>query len=144
MTPRPIHRSRLFWLGLPALIFLTWVWLGTRPHLAWAQKGTPAALVLLGTDSGTYRIAWTRRLSPTIRFTSTGFKKLIATQEPAPLFPTAFSHLTDESPRTRRTSEIRIAHWLAVAIYLVLWLTACALWQHRKRQRRLLDHHALK
>ena len=144
MTPRPLHRSRLFWLGLPALIFLAWVWLGTRPDFLWMQKGTPAALVLLGTDSGSYRLAWTRRLSPSVRFTSTSLRKVIDTQAPAPLFPPAFSHRTDESPGIRRTSEIRIAHWLALAAYTLLWLTTSALWQHhkRKRQRHLLDHPA--
>ena len=60
MTPRPFHRSRLFWLGLPGLIFLTWVWLGTRHHLAWVQKGTPAALVLFGTDSSFFPRGWNR------------------------------------------------------------------------------------
>ncbi|RYD33942.1 MAG: hypothetical protein EOP87_10105 [Verrucomicrobiaceae bacterium] len=139
MTSRSFHRSRLFWLGLPGLIFLAWVWLGTRPHFFWMQKGTPAAIVLLGTDSGSYRIAWTRRLSPQIHFTVTGIRSRSSTQDPAPLFPPAFSHLTDESPGIRRSSEVRIAHWLAVAIYLALWLTTCALWQHRKHRCHLLE-----
>ena len=26
MTPRPFYRSRLYWLGLPGLLFLLWVW----------------------------------------------------------------------------------------------------------------------
>jgi hypothetical protein len=134
MTQRPFYRSRLFWCGLPVLIFLTWVWLGTRPHFVWAQHGSRALLVLVGTDSGTYRLAWTRRLSPTIRFTATGFRKVTSTQKPAPLFPAAIGHQTDETPGIRRSTEIRIAHWLAVASYLVLWLTACGLWQYRKRR----------
>ncbi len=26
MNPRPFYRSRLFWLGLPGLVFLLWGW----------------------------------------------------------------------------------------------------------------------
>jgi hypothetical protein len=140
LTPRPFYRSRLFWLGLPGLIFLMWVWLGMRSYLGWAQKGYPSILVLAGTESGTYHLAWHRRLSPAIQFTSTGLKTVTATQEPAPLFPAAFGYQSDESLGIRRSTEIRIAHWLAVAIYLALWLTACGLWQRRKRL--VLENHA--
>ena len=134
MTPRPFYRSRLFWSGLPVLIFFTWMWLGTRTYFGWAQQGNPALIVLAGTDSGNYRLAWTRRLAPQVRFTATGFKKVTSTQEPAPLFPAAVGYQSDETPGIRRSTEIRIAHWFAVVSYLILWLTACGLWQQRKRR----------
>jgi hypothetical protein len=141
LTPRPFYRSRLFWLGLPGLIFLMWVWLGTRPYFVWTQKGYPSVIVLAGTDSGTYRLAWHRRLSSAIQFSSTGLRTVTSTQEPGPLFPPAFGYQSDESPGIRRSTEIRLSHWLAVAIYLAVWLTACGLWQRRKR--RLLENHGI-
>ncbi|MEK7951623.1 hypothetical protein [Luteolibacter soli] len=132
-----MHRSRLFLLGLPALIFLTWIWLGTRPFLGWAQYGTPPFLILAGTDTGTYRLALTRPLSSNIHFAITGLRRDTSWNEPpAPLFPQAIAWQSEQT-HIRHSTELRLAHWFVLALYLPAWLTTTALWHRRKRH--LLD-----
>jgi hypothetical protein len=43
MAPRPFYRSRLFWLGIPGLVFLLWAWwISTRLYLSAGFSGTNA------------------------------------------------------------------------------------------------------
>ena len=51
---RPWYRSRLFWLGLPGLLFLLWAWLAfTDSVIQWRwSRLFPAAEVCLANGGG--------------------------------------------------------------------------------------------
>ena len=37
MIARPVYRSRLFWLGVPGLVFLLWVWWDSGGRVSYAK-----------------------------------------------------------------------------------------------------------
>lgn len=49
MVPRPFYRSRLFWLGLPGLAFLFWIW--------WDSGGHSSQCYVTGGRSGSSLVA---------------------------------------------------------------------------------------
>ncbi|WP_341407860.1 hypothetical protein [Luteolibacter soli] len=56
---RPWYRSRLFWLGLPGLLFLVWGWIDRSPSSSLtATVGT--ADLSVGNESGSLRVRWQR------------------------------------------------------------------------------------
>lgn len=67
MSLPPIHRSRLFWLGLPGLLFLLWGWWDSWQHYS--------------------EIAWVRPKSVVMAFDHRGYVGFAVTKEaPAPVF----------------------------------------------------------
>ena len=137
MTPRHFHRSRLFWLGLPGLIFLAWVWLGTRTYYGWVTQGTPSMLVSLNTGAGVYALIWEQSLSPANSYQTTLTCGSSRDDDPTPLFGSAIDFYSAVIGGTYRLTTISVTHWFAVVVYLILWTTAMIYRQRHKR--RLLD-----
>lgn len=132
MNPRPFYRSRIFWLGLPGLLFLLWGWKGcseSAKGIAWrhndfaAFASTFSGEISVGKDNGDGR--------------SQGYRSwnvLVDQPDSGPLAP--------EIIRDPSVAGVLIdlPVWLLLVGYLVTWLLTLALWQRRKA--RLLKLHA--
>ncbi len=133
MTPRPFYRSRLFWLGLPGLVFLLWAWKGSvgwSKGLAWrhndfaAFTSTVGGQMIIGTDNGTSR--------------DQGFKVWsLRTHHPqeALIIP----KIKREAAFAQIYIELPIA--LLVLLYLAAWSGFVCCW-HRRKSRLLRLHTA--
>jgi hypothetical protein len=149
---RPVHRSRLFWLGLPGLVFLIWTWWDSGQHFAgltWQRRSETMEI----------NVAAGRLCMVSYRDLDEG-----AGQLPAPVqynverrvitaslpdsgarprqfdTPRAIECLTgsaedDPFEVTYETRGIEVACWLLVLVYLFLWSTALLTWQCRKSRR---------
>jgi hypothetical protein len=144
---RPWYRSRLFWLGLPGLVFMLWLWLAKADqrfafgHIAITGPGEET-LRIIGTYNGSIR-------QTTIRYsngTSTGWQRGFHWRgfhgSGASLAP---EHV-DYFPRPleiirgpllgREPWGIRLAWWVVISAYTAVWLGAVAGWQRRKARLR--------
>ncbi len=134
MTPRPFYRSRLFWLGLPGLVSLSWMSLGDPGRLSMVE-------VRLGDHTLRFtdrlRVAQIRTEIPKnvplgnlgIRYISPRNAK---TSESPGLFPRAMQYSGWYSGRRQSSGDASIAYWFLTALYLSSWLAILAIWQRRK------------
>ncbi len=133
------YSSRLFWFGLPGLLFLIWAW--------WAYLRT-AHSISCGTEKAEYCLGWgdsdvafviNRRESYT---GLEGSPELGFYTRQEPLGPEDETILF--KPALYLDSDrfgIFVGQWVVVVVYTVLWLGGVALWQRRKfRIERLLPH----
>jgi hypothetical protein len=128
---RPWCRSRLFWLGLPGLLFLLWGsvdW--SAPRSFTAQIGD--FRLTIGSGARTTRI--TCMTAPA----GSGFAIAGRTGTPAsdlisPL-PQAVRLSKVDLPRGSRFVSLKVAYWFLVLLYLPLWLGGLAGWQRHKRR----------
>lgn len=134
---RPWYRSRLFWLGLPGLVFMLWAWLAKADqsfdfgHTAITGSGKTTARGI-GAGGGsvyqiTYRNDYDLGLQPGFQWS--GFRE--SPDEPVtyiPLRPFTFIRKTVDPGEYR---EIRLAWWVVISAYTVIWLGAVAGWQRR-------------
>lgn len=150
MTSRPFYRCILFWLGIPGLMFLLWVWLpGTGFTMDWVRAKERIVLAAGGgTIGATYQKFTVSRsgslgfLLPPTGFTSehsihqldplegiVGAPHLVVHQ----LFPPAIqeSHVRGGT----WASNVTFAVWLPGLLYLAIWLGTFAWWQRRKHRR---------
>ncbi len=139
---RPWYRSRLFWLGLPGLVFLLWLWLAKA-----RQSFTFGHNAITGTAESTSR--WISTSDGSIHQTTYknsgtgwppgfhwhGFHGSGAGFDPGkpvtyfPLRPFGIIHATTYYGEYR---EIRLAWWVVISAYTAVWLGAVACWQRRK------------
>ena len=138
---RPWYRSRLFWLGLPGLVFMGWLWLAKAGqvfafgHLA--NNGTgESTLQYIGASEGSiYQVTTRYRYSIGARhgFHWRGFNSPGAglAPEPGTYFPRPFAIIRRSGWR-REHREIRLAWWVVISAYTAVWLGAVAGWQRRK------------
>jgi hypothetical protein len=131
MNPRPFYRSRLFWLGLPGLVFLLWSWwdsVGENKGVAWTSGGVGTfayisySVIGVGTDSGG------RHYEGLTPWKNGGLSK--------PAFP---SPVILREPRADLIS-FEVPLWLLILLYLVAWPLTLGWWQRRKS--RILKLHA--
>lgn len=125
---RPWYRSRLFWLGLPGLVFLCFSWGrgGANTTSIW-WSGSRGALTLCD-DNQRLEISWIEGLK--------GFGFQIQSDSAHP----EVDALHRLSPlQVRRFPEyhfpkvsVLVAYWMLLLLYLVVWLGALAGWQRRK------------
>ena len=149
--PRPWHRSRLFWLGLPGLLFLLWAWFlldsywlvrWTRPF-GYTQVAYQTGAIFINhsfIDSPNSRIpvgidpylpsaqGFIQQTGPVSRAHRNYF-----TWPPSHRVANTFANTPDHYTR-----RITIPFLLLVPLYLALWLTTLLLWQRRKH-RHLLE-----
>ena len=132
---RPWHRSRLFWLGIPVLVFLLWGWLGfTGTDFLLSFHHGKGDLWGLVWGSGHYGV----HLS-TPRFQGRGYGYSIDFEKDlwergTVVFAeqwTYYSGLKEQSsvPDWHR---LEVACWVVVLAYVALWFTLLILWQRRK------------
>ncbi|MEK7953925.1 hypothetical protein [Luteolibacter soli] len=131
----PWHRSRLFWLGLPALAFLLWLGI-VQPVTSFTLNWTDHRLSL-GTRDGRFTsILETGRGGFAIAG-QTGTAQGISGKR---FFPSAFKHSVfnlSSAPGPYRLTTLFIAAWFVALLYLILWSALLLVWQRHKA--RLLE-----
>lgn len=125
----PFYRSRLFWLGLPGLAFLLWLW-GVDPFsTVTLDRGT--SRVTVSTGRRQVRIVTYTSAAPisVAGHTGTAHRPL-----PAPLFPPAVKRtvLVVDSGSGVRATYLSVASWLLLLVYLGVWAALLTGWQRRK------------
>jgi hypothetical protein len=137
----PFFRSRLFWLGVPGLVFLLWVWWdsgGYASHASW-QSGREIRQVEV--DRGC--VVW---------MTTVDLRSAV----PVPVEPFHAGryelkeedgrHFDFAPPFKRKTDDLklsiawmdmelhssRLALWVVVAVYVAMWIAMAFAWQRRK------------
>ena len=133
---RPWYRSRLFWLGLPGLVFMLWAWGDSTRHvssLSWASNVW-----------GFYARTWGNSLEldlyhsvyPGMRSNLDFYRwplSRLSTPVEHPLFPAGVRFGTSHNASNGLTTRILvIALWLMITAYTAVWLGALACWQRRK------------
>ncbi len=156
MHPRPFCRSLLFWLGLPGLVFLLWVWWDSGrwfTQVYWSGKSSYLGEISTGRLSMTAHteigapqphidgFSWKR--SPEVPNPGSGSKRAPQWDIPGGLEYSKrdLKYGPAETP-TYRVTTVRIAWWLLTLGYLIGWLAALvalAGWQRHKS--RLLKLH---
>ncbi len=138
---RPWYRSRLFWLGLPGLVFLVWLWLAKADQVfAFGHHAitgpTESTLRYIGASEGSiYQITTSYHYGLGARhgFHWRGFSDSGAGLAPTRgiCFPRPFAII--RRPLWRREHrEIRLAWWAVISTYTAVWLGAFAFRQRRK------------
>lgn len=138
---RPWYRSRLFWLGLPGLVFLVWVMVTHKPtpsRIVWMPVGFALSIDIWGDR---VELKYTRNLGPFPFVSATG-ASLFSTVGASSVqqdFSRAIVWETADSPKTAgsrwRWWSVSLADWLLVLIYLLAWISLLVAWQRWKRHR---------
>jgi hypothetical protein len=126
---RPWYRSRLFWLGIPGLVFLLWAWLIFAPRAICIDAGQRnfdllsfrSALELTTSDDWRTPPAWEIGIVP--------LDEEADRIDPGNPF---FKRDYNVWPGGSRLDYLSMRPWLPLAAYLALWLGALAGWQWRK------------
>jgi len=122
--------SRLFWLGLPGLLFLLWGWVvWISPPSLTATIGNSRLTV--GNWAGTLRVVWETRGGTPGGFTVSGRTGTRAPDLIDP-FPPAIRYSKVNLPGGNRFVTVSIAYWFLIIVYLPLWLGTVAWWVRRK------------
>ncbi len=129
MTPRPFYRSRLFWLGLPGLVFLLWAWWLSTGHYSGAGFGGGNNWVI-GQMGGEVFAQWVSTSGPD--WGEFGVEHREMTGEDAQDVKEMFVFMNGCSPAFR---AIFIPYYWPVIAYTATWLFSLALWQRRKSRR---------
>jgi hypothetical protein len=144
---RPWHKSLLFRLGLPALLFLLWAWADSNSHgttflRVWGAPGL-VRIQVIDHSRGALRLADQRIeihravLSSRSEFGRTSLARRAREWFPAPLIKIARQAPSDipghlREPNTQ--SLLILPHWLLILLYLALWSLALS-WRHRRIKR---------
>ena len=137
LRPKPFYRSRLFWLGLPGLMFLLWFWLIFSPKGIFINAGLRSGSILSFqsaiefTFSDEERRLWEVEVLP--------LEEADRIDHTDPVFKQDSESWTGESvvggrPRLAffRMDYLSMRPWWPSAAYLVVWLGLLWGWQHRK------------
>ena len=139
--PRPIHRSRLFWAGVPGLLFLLWVWLFALQSFDLSASDSSSYQLGMRTRPGVIEADLSHFIgAPRGKTTvSAHFSPHLSQDNPfsdgnrfAPAF--AGIHAVESVMEGYMINlwRVSIAHWVTVILYLVTWAALLALWQRRK------------
>lgn len=131
-------RSRLFWLGVPGLIFLGWLWVDSHSQHIWASCRllTSSSYFGVGFLSKPDRLSgWIGRpyigLFGTpfsgVRIESQPLRSALMTNDPGP-----WKFGVEGADKGRLAFEFDL--WFVLLVYCTIWLLACFLWQRRKRR----------
>jgi hypothetical protein len=132
----PWYRSRLFWLGIPGLVFMLWLWLAkaresfsfrhtgiTGPRESTSRSiGTSDGLIYQATVRSSFGVSGPHEIG------FHGSLEALESERPTcylPLRP--FGIIRENEYR-----EIWLAWWAVIPAYTVVWLGAVACWQRRK------------
>jgi len=137
---RPWYRSRLFWLGLPGLVFMLWLWLAkadqrlffghnaiTGPNEQSTRSiGSSDGVILQSTSRNDFHGG----KLPVLGFR--GFKAGLDRDEPVTYFPVRPFGIISKATYQSETRGIWVAWWVVISAYTAVWLGAVAGWQRRK------------
>ena len=136
---RPWYRSRLFWLGIPGLLFVLWVWLAkARDDVFFGHTGTgyPYATTLcMGSCYGSIYQSRSRRrygLSGPDHIGLHASTEEFESDEPTIYFPLRPFGIVQKKDDFGDYREIWVAWWVVMVAYASAWLGGLAAWQRRK------------
>lgn len=129
MKPRPFYRSRLFWLGLPGLVFLLWGWWISTGNLSWTGF-LGAGSWMIGQIGGEVFAMWDSDGGPDwgsffVRHAETTGKEAQEWTD----------SMVAESERRPSFSLVFIPYYWPVLAYTATWLLTLAWWQRRKARK---------
>jgi hypothetical protein len=143
----PFHRSRLFWLGLPGLVFLLWAWLGSPLNLR-VRISIGDYILRVGGEDRALKVDWEvygsgHLAAPGLRFYKGGMYAGDIDTEGQRFFPKALRYDVRKYHYhlgVRSIPEVKLAYWFLLLFYMMIWLLVLTVWQRRKF--RLLKLHA--
>lgn len=130
----PFYHSRLFWLGLPGLLFLLWSWEDSGKAIrtiSWNGKGMARQVDLW---NGVVRVV--QVVDP--KLYAGPMQKLGIHRAEIPLAdrgkasPGGFVFAPLISAEEDEHALVRIPFWFAICLYLPAWWTTLIWWQRRK------------
>jgi len=122
--PSPWYRSRLFWLGIPGLLCLLWIWFGDMRKATAVCWGNHAAEYRLGWEQGVVAFVINKGGPPNLGFH--GYHHDLPSDRKIEIFAPAL-WLDDD------WFGIYLGDWFLVAVYLIVWIAALVILQRRKR-----------
>ncbi len=134
---RPWHRSRLFLLGIPGLVFGVWAW-GVMPTPSLSLSYATGHNQLIVAPSEHKVIAIHQRPLPSSAKGPRGFRiypyNLASVRAGAGTgVPPAFRWETRELDPGIVVRDVFVAYWAVVLLYTAGWIVALVGWQRRKR-----------
>jgi hypothetical protein len=128
---RPWYRSRLFWLGVPGLVFLMWGWWKSGSQMVRFSNGINDSNPAVGLffDESCLMISWELDwdFDWHIELEEAGMFEQTS-DHPVGWFSKRFGYELEELG-SRQLNQFYIPLWLAVASYSVLWWGALLLWR---------------
>jgi hypothetical protein len=137
-TIRPWYRSRLFWLGVPGLVFLMWGWIASlfaeqgfrltfNPYL---HRSAPSATILLSTHCVTF---WAGEVHGAFTGprTGVGFWSEPVSPDPRPIGE-KLRNPVEWIVYDGRWGGLRIDLWFMITVYMAIWVPSLVYWQRRK------------
>lgn len=134
---RPFYRSRLFWLGLPGMVFLLWGWIaGINASLEYFQPATR-----YGVQAGHSKLSFYSSNHPAefFHYPAGTWDFRVHSEARGSLLAPGIVWV-DERVLGYGARGIEIAAWTIFLTYIVIWMSSLAGWQRRKS--RLLKLHA--
>jgi hypothetical protein len=125
MKPRLFYRSRLFWLGLPGLVFLLWGWWISLSHFSRVGFSTLG----IAQATGDVFAHWRSGTPLSWGGFSTGHMEIPA--ETARDLKATISVWPQQDPNWH---TVIIPYYAVVLAYVAPWLLVVAWWQRRKRR----------
>lgn len=141
---RLFYRYRLFWLGLPGLLFLLWTWNHSMNEWFWAEYrkigvasiGGTVLLQMTDDPFSSGELKWHQMPLGEPETRDTNPSGISTFYRPIPggvfmisckiaWFAPAFQCEGDER-------GLNFAHWFLILVYLVIWLGVLTCWQRRK------------
>ena len=137
---RPWYRSRLFWLGIPGLLFLLWLWLAkARADLFFGHTGitgVPYATTRgIGSCYGSIYYSRSRSRYGVSGPDQIGFhasEMEFESDEPTIYFPLRPFGIVQQKDDFHEYREIWVGWWVVVVAYTIAWLGGLVGWQRRK------------
>ncbi len=143
---RPWYRSRLFWLGIPGLVFMLWLWLVkahesfTFGHTSITGPTETTTRSIFASADSIYEITYRKKNNHSLGSPPRGFYwggvygpsgHLVRLEPLTWPPPRPFGIFRDEDER-REYREIWLAWWVVISAYTTVWFGAVAVWQRRK------------
>ena len=151
---RRFYKSRLFWCGVPGLVFLLWVWWDSGKHssdVVWRHGLTDDALAVVGGRVEWRKIVWVPGMSRRVDGFSTHHSEMreMDSFDEGPRgvrkrqfdFPQGFMVLAERGSPGAMAAEMRrvqVALWVVVLGYVGTWLGA-VWWQEARVRRHLTE-----
>jgi len=127
---KPSWRSRLFWLGLPGLVFLLWTSLLAPSSLA-VLRVVEWTTVLEFQRGGIFLVA--NRDKGSNQSVSLNISRTVFGASPHTEGWWSFNR--SKGPWARHQTKVYVAHWILLLGYLFSWVAIMTGWQRWKRRR---------
>jgi hypothetical protein len=124
---RPWYRSRLFWLGMPCLLFLFWGWFAKSR--VWGEVKVGGHRLAIGNTEGQLRILFT---GSSHGFVIAGRQGTDHQARETSLLPSAIKLTVIDFSSGWRLTNLKLAYWFLLLLYVTAWSIWLVAWQRRK------------